>query len=88
LAEKANRWWRCRLTWGDSGSFGCFCHCCCSRDGSSWAGSVAKRFASGNEGGSVAAGSVRMGEIAVASFVRAMVARCREKTVGLKPVKL
>eukprot|EP00957_Ditylum_brightwellii_P140105 10675802-Ditylum_brightwellii.AAC.1 len=53
------------------------------RDGSSWAGSVAEHFVTGDEGGSVAAGLVRMGEIAVASFVLLMVARCREKTVRL-----
>ena len=53
----------------------------------SWAGSVAERFASGDEGGSVAAGSVRMGEIAVAAFVLVMVACCGEKTDGIKPVK-
>eukprot|EP00957_Ditylum_brightwellii_P114839 8756504-Ditylum_brightwellii.AAC.1 len=58
------------------------------RDGSSWAGLVAERFVLGDKGGLVAAGSVRMGKIAVALFVLAMVACCREETVGLKPVKL
>eukprot|EP00957_Ditylum_brightwellii_P049237 3736121-Ditylum_brightwellii.AAC.1 len=45
-----------------------------SKDGLSWAGLVAEGLASGDEGGLVAAESVRMGEIVVAAFVLAMVA--------------